>query len=253
MTDFSKAWPFGLNGPRWWLSAAGALALLALALLLDRAVSVWALGWPPQILALLRTATRYGESDWILIPTAVLFLLIWGLHFLVRWKLMRLMLLEQAWLFAFIFCAVGLPSLVSAIVKRLIGRGRPMHIDEVSIFGFRPNLLNWDFQSFPSGHATTAFALAACIGFLSARWFWPMVGFALVIGVSRVALGAHYPSDVLGGAILGMLGAYFVRVVFSRRGMLFRRSADGAIRQRPLVALRRYLKLKSRRSVPARR
>jgi undecaprenyl-diphosphatase len=126
-----------------------------------------------------------------------------------------------------------------------------MHFDEVSIFGFRPNLLAWDYQSFPSGHATTAFALAACIGFLSARWFWPAIAFALVIGVSRVALGAHYPSDVLAGAILGMLGAYFVRVVFSRRSMLFRRSAEGLIRLRRLSAMRRYLKLKTRRSARA--
>ncbi|HWA20036.1 MAG TPA: phosphatase PAP2 family protein [Devosia sp.] len=251
MTDFSRAWPFGLNGPRWWISAGIALALLVLALMADRAVSVWAQGWPPQAVEFLRVATRYGESDWILIPTAVLFLLIWGLHFLVRWKLMRLMLLEQAWLFAFIFCGVGLPSLISTIAKRAIGRGRPMHFDEVSILGFRPNLLAWDYQSFPSGHATTAFALAACIGFLSVRWFWPAVAFALVIGVSRVALGLHYPSDVLGGAILGLLGAYFARVVFSGRGMLFRRDPEGLIRHRPLTALRRYMKLKTRRSAPA--
>ena len=66
---------------------------------------------------------------------------------------------------------IARPSVFTLIVKRFVGRGRPMHYDQTGLFGFRLNWWDWSYQSFPSGHATTAFALAAVIGFVSPRWF----------------------------------------------------------------------------------
>lgn len=62
-----------------------------------------------------------------------------------------------------------------------------------------------NFPSFPSGHATAAFSVAVIVALVYRRWYgWALaLGGASLIALSRVYLGVHYPSDILGGAILG--------------------------------------------------
>lgn len=251
MNRLTKPWPLGLDGPRWWIAVAGALALVVAALTVDRPLSVWAQSWPEPVRDMLAQITDYGESAWILVPAGGLFVLTAAVALLVRWKLMRTMLWQFCALYAFIFIGVGLPQLVTTLMKRAISRGRPETFAETGLFGFRPNWLDWTHQSFPSGHATVAFALATVLGLLAPRWFWPALVLAAAVGVSRVGLGAHYPSDVIAGAIMGMLGAYLVRWLFARRGWMFVAAPDGAITARPLASLRRYLTLKRRGSASA--
>jgi len=68
--------------------------------------------------------------------------------------------------------------------------------------------------SFPSGHTTTAFTfVGVIILWLSASWrsrlAIPLLLYAGLIGLSRIAVGAHWPLDVLGGIVAGWLGAVF--------------------------------------------
>lgn len=66
--------------------------------------------------------------------------------------------------------------------------------------------------SFPSGHATFAVLLAASLSYQSARPLrWLLWGFALLVCLSRPALGAHFPVDVLGGALIAWLTVYSLR------------------------------------------
>jgi undecaprenyl-diphosphatase len=58
-------------------------------------------------------------------------------------------------------------------------------------------------RSFPSGHAQTAFAAAVYLALLFPRGAAVFLALAALVGLSRVALGVHYPSDVIAGAILG--------------------------------------------------
>ncbi|MGN6683243.1 MAG: phosphatase PAP2 family protein [Devosia sp.] len=246
MADLSKPWPLGVGEKRWWITVGVVVLLLAACLAVDRQLSLYVQSWPEAVQVPLQQATRYGETDWILIPSAALFFVTALVAVFTRWRLMRTMLWQFAGIYAFIFVGVGLPSLFTTVVKRLVGRGRPMHFDDTGLFGRVVNLWDWTYQSFPSGHATTAFALATVLGFLSERWFYPALVLAAVIGVSRVALGVHYPSDVLAGAVVGLLGAYSVRWLFARQGWMFVRRPDGRIRARPLSSLQRYLMLKRR-------
>lgn len=109
--------------------------------------------------------------------------------------------------------AIGAQSLLVFVLKRLVGRTRPWVA--LALFPDRP--LPHDF-SFPSGHATASFTVAAFIAALAAGRGRPIVGasalvVAGLISVSRVFLGAHWPSDVLGGALLGtIIGVVAVRV-----------------------------------------
>jgi membrane-associated phospholipid phosphatase len=251
MFDLTRRWPLGLGETRWWVTVAAMLAVLALAFVFDRELSVWAEGWPESVRGALEQLTPYGESDWILIPAAALFVLTAAVAVFIRWKLMRTLLWQFAALYGFIFAGVALPSLIATLVKRAIGRGRPQYLDQHGTLSFSPNWLDWTYQSFPSGHATTAFALATVIGFISPRWFYPGLAIAAAIAISRVSLGVHYPSDIVAGAILGVLGAYLARLIFAGRRWMFEPAADGGIRARPMSSLKRYLRLRRRGSAPA--
>jgi membrane-associated phospholipid phosphatase len=246
MTDLSRPWPLGLGTALWWRPALVAAIVLAAAVLVDEPVSIWARHWPAPILEFMAAVTTLGLSDWILIPSAVLFVLTAGLARFARWRLMRTVLWQLTALYAFIFAGVGIPGLITLILKRIIGRGRPMHLLDTGLFGLKANFLDWDYQSFPSGHSTTIFAAAMVTGFISARLLYPALVVAAVVAISRIALGDHYPSDVVAGAIVGILGAYLGRWLFAQRGWMFVRLADGHIRMRATSSLTRLTRLKRR-------
>ncbi|MEP7241158.1 MAG: phosphatase PAP2 family protein [Devosia sp.] len=249
----TKAWPLGLDGRRWWIAVLAYAALVAAVAPLDEVLSAWAHAAPAGIMEFFQWVTGFGDSAWILIPALLLFVVTALLAVLVRWSLMRLALAQLSALYGFVFLGVGLPGLVTNILKHLIGRGRPVHFAETGLWAFRPNWADWSYQSMPSGHTTTAFALAFTLGFFSRRFWLPLLVLAIGVGISRVVVGAHYPTDTLVGAGIGTLGAYVLRWVFAQRGWLFRRAADGTIRSRGTAAVTRLLQLRRRGIARARR
>ncbi|MDP3661577.1 MAG: phosphatase PAP2 family protein [bacterium] len=64
--------------------------------------------------------------------------------------------------------------------------------------------------SFPSGHAAFFFALATSLYFYNKKWGVLFFLAAIIISVSRIVAGVHYPSDILGGALVGIAVAYAV-------------------------------------------
>lgn len=249
MIDLSRRWPLGLNRSNWWRLALGVLLVLAGLVGFDRSLSEQARALPPAVLGFFGWITDYGLSDWVLIPSLALTLLTAGLALVIRKWSPHLALFEMAQLYGFIFVGVGLPGLLSNLVKRAIGRGRPDTYEPGSFFDFQHFLNDSTFQSFPSGHTTTSFALAFVVGFLSRRWLVPLLVIAVLVGISRVVVGAHYPTDVVGGIVVGTLGAYLVRNFFADRGWLFRRQPDGSTVLRGFAATRRLVR--SRRKAQA--
>jgi hypothetical protein len=93
----------------------------------------------------------------------------------------------------FVFFAVLVPVLTGELIKWMVGRGRPFVGGEANVFNFAHFAGTEAYASFPSGHTTTAaalaFAVAACCG-LQART--AMIVYVVVIALSRLVLLAHH-------------------------------------------------------------
>src|SRR6202035_4268844 len=85
------------------------------------------------------------------------------------------------------------------------------------------------YASFPSAHAITSFALAFAVAALWPRARVVMLAYALLIAMTRLVLLAHHPSDVVAGALIGVVGAMLVRYWFAARLLAFAIRQDGAI------------------------
>lgn len=116
-----------------------------------------------------------------------------------------------------IFCSVFLATAVCGVLKIALGRARPIFYEALDMTGFFPFAHDWAFHSMPSGHTAASFAGLVMIGMLLPRAKWFTWSLAIVIGVSRVCVGTHWPSDVILGAFIGMLAADMVMAFCSRR------------------------------------
>jgi len=101
---------------------------------------------------------------------------------------------------ALLLVAVGVADLVSVrVVKPAIDRERPCH----SLASVRAPLGCGSGKSFPSAHAADTAAAAAVVSWAAPALAPLALAIALLVGVSRVYLGVHYPSDVVAGWVLG--------------------------------------------------
>ena len=118
------------------------------------------------------------------------------------------------------FWAAGV---VTPLIKRAAGRARPNA--ELGTYTFHPGRAH--FESFPSGHATNAFAAATAIAGHYDNWIVPTIVYTVATGVamSRVNDHVHWPSDVVAGALIGravgrgIVGRH-VTIVPAKHGLL---------------------------------
>jgi membrane-associated phospholipid phosphatase len=240
MIDLTAPYPPGLTRRTVPLFAGAVIVAIGVLLVFDHDLSMLATRQSKDVLEFFKEVTRWGKADWLLYPSAALLALSALVARLVPDRISKLALIEMNEMYALILLGVGLPSLATNILKRVIGRARPEMFDQAGIFGLHP-FSNYQFESFPSGHTTTAFAAAMVLSFLAPRWFGLGVLFALAIAASRLVLGAHYPSDVLAGAVIGVMGAYLVRNYFAQRRWGFERTGDGRIIGRRAIAVSRLI------------
>lgn len=98
------------------------------------------------------------------------------------------------------------------ILKNLIQRPRPF----VTLEGLDIIITKPSSYSFPSGHTSSAFAAALMLGYYFKKYRWYLYIFAGLTAFSRIYLLVHYPSDILGGIMLGAISCFTVRFCYER-------------------------------------
>lgn len=221
--------------PRPWLAATAFCAVAAILSMptIDAAAIIHARELPKSVISTFRFYTDFGKSGWFLWPLGMALILIAAVPHerLTRWS--RGVMAAVAVRLGFLFVAIGLPSLVGTILKRIVGRARPFVGGGADPYLYSVMAFDVRYASLPSGHTTTAFAAAIAISALWPRARYVMWTYALLMAVSRVVVTAHHPSDTVAGALLGILGAMLVRQWFAVRGLGFAIDETGAMRARP--------------------
>jgi len=181
-----------------WLVVFLASALLLVAsLYLDRTVQAWmAQHGNPEARSFMQAVSRYG--DW---PEHVLLGLI--LIGIAYWRG------SKRWtrIFAAMILACALAGIGARVVKVATGRSRPNVQTEAEWNGPR---INARYNAFPSGHTAASTAFFATLAFASWRIGAGLLTIPLLIAFSRMYVAAHYLSDVVCAAIIGVVTAYVV-------------------------------------------
>ena len=178
--------------------------------------------WPVRIL------TDFGKDAYVLWTLAGLLLTIALAVPLsragARQRLLRLGIDVQ-----YLFVAVSVPLVAATIIKWTVGRGRPFVGGKADAFNFAPFNGTEAHFSLPSAHVVTAFALAFGVAAIWPRTRVIMAVYAVLIAMTRLVLLAHHPSDVVAGAVLGVLGALMARYWFAARRLGFAIDPKGEI------------------------
>ncbi len=214
------------------ITAKGAVAgslILAAFIVVDPLVLSATRGIHPDAREVFKTLTELGKSNWILIPSGLAILVLGWMR--VRETQFRRVVGYgyAAQLLIFLFAAVALSGIAASLTKNVLGRARPKLFETFGSLEFQPFTFDADFASFPSGHSTTAGALAGVLVILWPKARVPIICAGLWIAATRFLVGAHYFSDALAGFLFGLGAAYLLRDRLAVRRWLFERDRQGAV------------------------
>jgi membrane-associated phospholipid phosphatase len=117
---------------------------------------------------------------------------------------------------AHLFCALIVSGALLHVVKFSFGRQRPHISPDRAPLSFHPLNANWDYQSFPSGHTQTLFCVAIFFSMLWPRKRFLFYSIAVAFAFTRVMALQHFVSDIVGGAIVGIIGTQLSIWIMSR-------------------------------------
>lgn len=189
----------------WVLGGVIAAALVALAFHLDEAVHNYIATHPNEALrSFMQKVSRFGD---------------WPEH-----VVLGLILAGAAWLrgnkkwtriFLAMLIACALAGAAARVTKIAVGRARPSAQTEAAWNG--PSLSS-KFNGFPSGHTAASTAFFAVLLFAQWRLALVCLPIPVLIGFSRMYVAAHYLSDVVCAALLGLICAFIVAAFMLKRG-----------------------------------
>ena len=168
--------------------------MLEVLLSLDTTLLQWMLAWaqPPWLTELFITLSTPGVNPAIWIMGALLVGICRPALRMGSWQVVLAVLVTVL--------------VVDSVIKPLVGRDRPAQRNP----SIQATVITPDSPSFPSGHAAAAAAGASALSRLLPRARIALWFVAILVGWSRLALGVHYPLDVIGGLLVGLCCSAFV-------------------------------------------
>ncbi|HET6488241.1 MAG TPA: phosphatase PAP2 family protein [Syntrophales bacterium] len=174
---------------------------------IDIPVAIFCRGLDIRILDTFEWISTLGESTWYLVGAFGLFL---------YFKRIR-----RNEVFAnralFVFASVAVSGTVTLFIKMIFGRFRPTMFFQEGLYGLNFFHPSEDLNSFPSGHAATALSLAFALSLLFPRYRFPLFLFGLLVAISRTVTTAHFLSDTVAGAWIGIVTVCLLRRELIRR------------------------------------
>lgn len=113
----------------------------------------------------------------------------------------------------------AISGIIVQVIKNLYDSPRPAKFLGSSEYGyFIDGVTLHNYSSFPSGHTTSAFALAAALGFAMKNKNYSILFLlvAAMVGYSRIYLGQHFMEDVLAGSVIGVLSSIICWIYFEK-------------------------------------
>lgn len=209
-----------------WILAATAVLVVAL-VPFDPLLSERARGLPGGVVAFNERITDFGTFRWMIYGSGFLVILAYVVSRASADESTAGRARTGGRLSLYFFLTIGATSALVHLVKLIVGRARPELFAEHGAYSLTPFAYDDLYSSFPSGHSAAVGAFFGAFSMLVPRLRPLFLLGALAIGVSRVIVGAHYPSDVAAGLLLGLWTAIATAYVFARKAWLFRLDARG--------------------------
>ncbi len=146
------------------------------------------------------------------VQTLMLLVLSWLVFLAIKSKKDSSLFLKKMGDILLFFITLSFVWAITELIKGLISLPRPHQ----SLFGVKTLIVHGENDSFPSLHTSFSFALAYFVYSLSKRAGLMLFGIAVIIGISRIYVGVHYPLDVIAGAFIGTLISFIIVKVFKR-------------------------------------
>ncbi|MFA5099000.1 MAG: phosphatase PAP2 family protein [Candidatus Paceibacterota bacterium] len=162
-------------------------------------------------------ASKWWLLDWLgifLADYAPYFLVLLAIYFLLKEKSRA----KRIYFFSFASLSVILArGIITETIRFFYNNPRPFEVLQINA------LINHDSGgSFPSGHATAFFSLFLALYYFTKQNNWSMkpiwwsLGIIIAMGIARIFVGVHWPSDVLAGAVIGLLSAFIVKKILPK-------------------------------------
>jgi undecaprenyl-diphosphatase len=165
--------------------------------------------WDERVILYINQNLKHRVLDYFFIAITYLGSDVFATGFVIAFALLPVSTVQSFALYAAV--ALILSGLTVSIMKNIIRRKRPFE----TLIELKSLRIGVDQYSFPSGHTTAAFSLAVTSALVtqgnitSALYLF----LALLVAISRVYLGVHYPSDVIAGGIIGSSYAILIHII----------------------------------------
>lgn len=210
---FDRTRAFAERRPYLWAFLGATAATAFSFVLIDRPVASWvAQHISPFSKRVMDALAHIANAEVYLIALVVLFVALQVLSRRFSASRIRNLVATAKNAVLFVFVSIVVTGLGGIAIKTALGRMRPRAFIEHGLYGFSPfNVTDFSMNSLPSGHTQFMFTLAMALTLIYPRYDAFYFFFAAGIGVLRVLEGAHYVSDVIFGAYVGIVGPLLIK------------------------------------------